>query len=157
MTAERLAIPGTTLPFDGAIDSLSARLHVTMPILLLPDPAQTATAWMHAGGRLIVDQATLHWGSLDARGTGSGGLDATLQPFATGTLHLTGYAEAIDALARAGTITGNDARVATTLLGLLARPVADGPLAVDMPLTLQGGKLSMGMVPLLRLPTLVWP
>ncbi len=157
LTAARLTLPGTTLPFDGAIDSVAARLHVTVPIPALPDPAQIAEAWAHAGGRLMVDHAALRWGPLDARGAGSGGLDAALQPFASGTLHLSGYAEAIDALARAGTIGRNDARVANTLLGLMARPVADGPATVDVPLTLQDGRLSMGLVPLARLQPLTWP
>jgi hypothetical protein len=104
-----------------------------------------------------VDHAALRWGPLDAQGNGSGGLDASLQPFAAGTLHLKGYNEAIDALARAGTIGRNDARVANTLLGLLARPVADGTAAVDVPLALQDGKLSMGLVPLARIRPLTWP
>jgi hypothetical protein len=157
LSAARLALPGTTLPFDGAIDSVAARLHVTVPVLVLPDPAQTAAAWVHAGGRVMVDHAALRWGPLDAQGTGTGGLDASLQPFASGTVHLTGYGEAIDALSRAGTIGRNDARVANTLLGLLARPVADGTVAVDVPLALQDGKLSMGLVPLARLQPLTWP
>lgn len=157
LAAARLALPGTTLPFDGAIDSVAGRLHVTAPILVLPDLAQTAAAWVHAGGRVVVDHAALRWGPLDAQGAGSGGLDASLQPFAAGTLHLVGYSEAIDALARAGTIGRNDARVANTLLGLLARPVADGTVAVDVPLALQDGKLSMGLVPLARIQPLTWP
>lgn len=157
LSAERLTLPGTTLPFDGAVDSVAAQLHLTAPILALPDPAQSAAAWVHAGGRVVMDHGALRWGPLDAQGAGTGGLDAALQPFASGTLHLTGYDEAIDALTRAGTIGRNDARVANTLLGLLARPAADGANAVDVPLTLRDGNLSMGLVPLARIRPITWP
>ena len=54
-----------------------------------------------------------------------------------------------------GTIGRNAARVATTVLDMMA--TSTDPAVVDIPLTLQGGTLSMGAIPLARLAPVAWP
>ncbi len=81
-----------------------------------------------------MDDLALRWGTLDVRGHADLGLDAAMQPEGSAAVQMTGFAEVIDALARSGAITRNDARVAATLLGLMARPgagdvAAGGPAA----------------------------
>jgi hypothetical protein len=68
---------------------------------------------------------------------------------------MSGYHAAIDALVRAGTIGRSAARVTTTVLDMMA--TSSDPAIVDVPLTLQGGSLSMGAIPLLRIPLITWP
>ena len=103
----------------------------------------------------MVDDATVLWGPLDAQGHFTAGLDAALQPVATGTVHMTGFHAAIDALVRAGTISRNAARVVTTVLDLMA--TSTDPAMVDVPLTLHDGTLAMGAIPLQRFPPITWP
>ena len=45
---------------------------------------------------------------------------------------------------------------AGAVLGLMARPQPSGPPVVEVPLSLQDRTLSLGRIPLLRLPELVW-
>ncbi len=154
-----LMVPAAGLPFGGAIDRASARLHATVPLVptspIQQDPARAAAAWASAGGQIVVDDAALVWGPPDAQGHGTAGLDEGLQPTATGTLHVTGYHEAIDALVRAGTIGRNAARVSTTVLDMMA--TSTDPATVNVPWTLKNGTLAMGAIPLARIPPLTWP
>jgi hypothetical protein len=159
IAASHLTIPAAGLPFGGAIDRFTARLHATVP-LPLPGaaaltPAAMAAAWTQAGGKIVLDEASVLWGPLDAQGRFTAGLDSGLQPIATGTLHMSGYHAAIDALVRAGTIGRNAARVTTTVLDMMA--TSNDPPIVDVPLTLKGGTLAMGAIPLLRIPPITWP
>jgi len=158
IAASHLTIPAAGLPFGGAIDRVTAHLHATVP-LPLPGAAQApsamAAAWVKAGGQIVVDEASVLWGPLDAQGHFTVGLDSGLQPAANGTLHISGYHEAVEALVRAGTIGRNAARVTTTVLDMMA--TSTDPAIVDVPLTLRSGSLAMGAIPLLRIPAITWP
>ena len=48
------------------------------------------------------------------------------------------------------------AMAAGAVLALMARPQPSGPPVVEVPLSLQDRTLSLGRIPLLRLPELVW-
>ena len=106
---------------------------------------------------MIVSAAALQWGPLDVRGTASFALDQSLQPVGNGTVHITGYAKAVDALARAGIITRNNAKVAATLLGLMSHQGSDGVPQADLPFTVHDGLVMAGAIPLLKLPALALP
>ena len=99
----------------------------------------------------------LGWGPLDVRGSGSFGLDRALQPTGRGSLRITGFKQAIDALIRAGIVTANNGRVASTLLSLVSRPGSDGVPEAELPFSLQDGLLVSGAIPLLKLPPLALP
>ena len=156
----RLSVPAAGLPFGGAIDRATARLHVTGRLGptragAAPDPVAVARAWADAGGRLVVDDASVLWGKLDAQAHFTVALDSTLQPVGSGTVRMTGYHAAIDALVRAGTISANAARVVGTILDLMA--TSTEPAVVDVKLSLRDGLLSMGAIPLQRFPPITWP
>jgi hypothetical protein len=161
--ASHLVITGAHLPFGGAIDRVAGHLRATVPLPAevansgVLDPAQAAAAWHHANGMIVLSDAAIRWGQLDAQGHFTTGLDDGLQPTGEGSIHLTGYREAIDALTRAGTISRNTGRVAETLLDMMSTSAAGDPPTVDVPLTLRDGTLAMGAIPLARLPRLAWP
>ncbi len=119
--------------------------------------AQRAAAWRDAGGQLTMDHAALRWGPLDVDGTGLLSLDPALQPRGNATLQVTGFTETIDALARAGVIGANDAKVVGTVLSLISRRLPNGTTEATVPLTLDSGRVSMGAIPLARLAALAWP
>ena len=154
------ALPGRSLPFGGAVRSLDIHARSTGALPPLQDPAAGLTLWRDQGSRLLLDDLALVWGPLDVHGHASLGLDAALQPEGSGEVQMTGFVEVTEALARSGAISRNDARVASTLLGLLAKPGAGGPgraAEVDLPLTLRDRTLSAGAIPLMRIPALAWP
>jgi hypothetical protein len=159
LDASHLTIPAAGLPFGGAIDRFAAHVHATVPLSRPGNarltPSAVATAWAQAGGQVVLDDATLLWGPLDAQARFTASLDSALQPTVTGSLHMSGYHAAIDALVRAGTIGRNAARVTTTVLDMMA--TSSDPAIVDVPLTLRGGSLAMGAIPLLRITPITWP
>lgn len=155
LSAIRLPVPAG--PLGITINSLEVQASSTVTLPPQRDPAVAATAWRDAGGQLLVNEFVLSWGPLDVHGTGKFGLDTTLQPNGSGALRITGYAQAIEALVRSGAVTQNNARVATTLLGLVSHPGSGGVPQADLPFTLRDGLLSTGAVPVMRVPRLALP
>ena len=158
----RLSVSGLTLPSPGlplgvTIGTLDLHARSTTPLPPQRDLAAAAAAWRDAGGQCAVDDFALSWGSLEVHGTGLFGLDGALQPIGNATVRTTGFGQAIDALVHAGIMPRNSATVATTLLGLMARPNAQGVPEAALPFTLANGLLSTGAIPLVKLPTLVLP
>jgi hypothetical protein len=162
LSAEEIGVPS---PMPGGASALGPRiaslalqgsLHGTLPPLA--DLAARAAAWRDGGGSLELVQVALGWGPLGVTGNATLALDEQLQPTGSGTLHLRGQNEALDALAAGHVVTPAAARVAGAMLGLLAHaPPGGGRPEVDVPLTLRERTLSVGRIPLVRVPELVWP
>ncbi len=155
---ESVGLPaGPQWPFGREIASVTATARLEGPFPAIADDLpRRAAAWRDAGGRLVVTQSAIRWGALDAHGSGDATLDPALQPRASFVVQLAGYPDTIAALAQSGAIRPNDARVATTLLGLLAQTPPGGKPEVTVPLTLREGVLSAGSFPFAWVPGLAW-
>ena len=148
--------PGQTpLPLDGVIESLQLDAQSSVPIAPAASWSDAAAAWQRAGGQLAVSNIDLQWGPLEARGSATLHLTAALQPEGAGSVQLIGFAAALGTLQRAGTITPDAAQAAGAVLALLARSPPGRPPEVDLPLTLQGGLVSAGPLPLLHVPDFI--
>ena len=123
------------------------------------DPAARVRAWQKSDGRLVLHHLDLRWGPLSASLEAKLGLDNALQPTGTGQAVVSGYARALDTLVANGALPNDAALAGKAMLSVMAAPSeADGtPGAIKLPLTLEGGVLSLRGVPLLRLPPVVWP
>jgi hypothetical protein len=152
-----ITLPGKALPFGLTIGSVDLHARSTIPLSPVQDPAAAAAAWRDSGGQLVISEFALGWGPLDVHGTAMLSLDRALQPVGNGTIRMTGYTPATEALVRDGMITRNDARVARTLLGLLSHTGEDGVPQADLPFSLRDGLLSTGAIPLIKLPPLALP
>ena len=157
VSASDTVVPEPNLPFGGTISSLDFHVRSNGPVPLLRDVASALAAWRDHGQTLAIDDLVLRWGPLDVRGSASLGLDAAMQPDGSAQVQLTGFMDLIEALARSGAISRNDARVAGTLLGLMARPGASDVAEADLPLTLKDRTLLVGAIPVARVPVVVWP
>ncbi len=144
-------LPGalSSLALDGAIEGAVGDPNDASPAVL-------ASAWRDHGGRLVLQDIAARWGGLAATGSATLSLDAALQPRATGTVRLSGYADGLDRLAAAGTIGQGTARATKAVLGLMAQHDDDGSASVELPLRWQDGVLLAGRIPLLRTPPLDW-
>lgn len=160
LVAENIGLPpirhwalGPTVRHVAVQAALTGRLPDAGPL------AARAAAWRESGGAVQVPAFTLDWGSLGAQGELRLGLDAALQPEGKGSVRLSGFGAALDALAGAGTISTGMARAAGAVLGLLAQhPKDGGPATVDLPLVLRDGRISLGPdIPLAAVPRLHWP
>ncbi len=155
VTVARAKLPA--LGRDIALVSLSATMSGPLPSG--PAWAVGLGAWRDGGGMLIVRDFSVVWGPLAIGAAGRLALDRAMQPAGEGTARVVGYAATLDAMVADGSIGRGAATAAKAVLMLLARPsdTAGAPPEVDVPLRLEDRTLSIGIIPLLRLPMLSWP
>jgi hypothetical protein len=146
--------PPVASPLGPSIASISAAGRISH-VATLPEAAITALArqWRDRGGSIDVRQFALHWGPLEIAGNATLALDGRLQPTGNATAGISGFAEAIDRLADAGSVPPQAAMLATAALSMLAGDEG----TAEVPLELRAGRLSMRQIPLLAVPDLAWP
>lgn len=120
--------------------------------------AQRAAAWRDAGGQLKAQRVAITWGALNLSGNGTIGLDRSLQPTGSGTARVVDPSETLNALVAHGMITRRAAFAANAVLALLERvPETGGSPVVEVPLAIQDRTVTVGNIPLAKLPMVVWP
>jgi len=124
------------------------------PVPVGPGPAAAAAAWRDGGGTVRVNGVTLEAGGLMVSASGTGGLDANLQPVLDLAAQVRGHRAALDRLVQAGRVAASAAVAAKAVLGLLSGRDADAPAAVR--LKLADGVVSVAGFPFLRVPPLNW-
>lgn len=159
MRAADVVLPKVTnWPLGPRVASISgdAALNGQMPHI--DGLAQRAAAWRDAGGQLKAQRVTLTWGSLNLSGNGTIGLDRSLQPTGSGTARVVDPSETLSALVAHGVITRRAALAANAVLALLEHvPESGGSPVVEVPLAIQDRTVSVGNIPLAKLPVFVWP
>ena len=113
-------------------------------------------AWRDSGGAVEVRSFRLDWPPVRVTGSGTFALDTALQPEGAATLTLQGFADLIAALQSKGYVQESEAHLATTALGMLARPSATGEPELSLPVTIQERKLQAGPVTLMAMPEVIW-
>ncbi len=159
VTTEAIALPPAPPPALGphiASATLQGTLRGALPPLS-PAPAERAAAWQREGGRVELAQLAVGWGPLGVTGNATLSLDSALQPAGTATLRVVGYDEALAALTAGGVVSGHAAQAIGAVLGLMAQaPEGGGAPQVALPVALDGGALTVGRIPVGRVPKLVW-
>ena len=149
--------PNLTWPLGPTIAIMSLDAALTGPMPRTRVLIDRATGWRDGGGTLEVQHATLQWGPLDLSGSATLALDDHLQPMGAATAKIRGYIATLDGLAGAHIIPPQAAMAAKAVLGLMSHTPDGGPPEVEMPLTLQNRSLSVGRIPLARIPEFSWP
>lgn len=120
-------------------------------------PAAALTAWRDQGGVIEISRLSLGWGALTVKGSGTLALDIGLQPIGAMTARIAGYGETIDRLGAAGALGRGQALIARLALGALARtPEGGGRPEIEVAVSIQNRRLTVGPIPLLRLPRIDW-
>ncbi|WP_161993564.1 DUF2125 domain-containing protein [Muricoccus nepalensis] len=154
---ENVTLPVAT-PLGNAVRSLRIDAALTGPLPGGRNPTNRAATWRDAGGTLEIRRLDLDYGPATAQVAATLALDEALQPMGAGTLKLTGAEAVLDALVSGGAVTARNAGLARRVVGLLARPLAEGePPVLEVPLTLEARGLAVARIPVARLPPLVWP
>jgi len=155
--AENVTLPVAT-PLGRLVRNIGLDAALTGPLPGGRNPTGRAATWRDAGGTLELRRLDLAYGPATAQASATLALDEQLQPMGAGTLKLTGAEAVLDALAQGGLVTPRNASLARRVVGLLARPPAEGePPQLEVPLTLEGRGLAVARIPVARLPVLVWP
>jgi hypothetical protein len=113
--------------------------------------ADALRAWRDEGGTLEVRHASLLWGPVNAEANGTLALDAQDRPLGAFAARWRGYNETIDALQAAGHLAPWPATGAKVALNALARQQPDGTKQIELPITLQDGRVYIAGLPLMRL------
>ena len=108
-----------------------------------------AAAWRDGGGTLDLRDIVLRWGKLDAGADAVLGLDEAMQPAGRATVHLADPGASLGVLTEAN-ILPPAAAFAVRLLGAQAG-------TLDLSLALRQRTLTLGPVPVGRLPEFHWP
>jgi hypothetical protein len=114
------------------------------------------THWRDDGGTIELQSLRLRWGSLLVDASGTLALDSALQPEGALSATITGQDAAVDVAVMTGALKPEAAGAAKAVLGLLAKPNAQGEKAISLPLTLQNQQLFLGPAKIAALPTVPW-
>jgi hypothetical protein len=159
--AMELAVDHFGLPDSAGVPLCREVAHLAFDAKLFgplqpgPWPAALA-AWREAGGVVEATRLVLVCGPLTLDGEGTFALDSAGEPIGAMTTRMQGYDAALDRLTADQMITAHTAATAKILLRSLARSSGEGAPTLTAPLSIQDRTLSVGPVPLLRLPLLHW-
>ena len=124
------------------------------PTDLSPD---SLASWRDAGGTLELADFSLIWGPLQIAGDGTLAVDDALQPVGAFTAQIAGLDRLVNLLEKTGRMRPQQAAIARIALAVLIRaPANGGPPQARMPVSIQNRQLSIGPIPLLRLPVINW-
>lgn len=141
------------LPFEGPADGrLRAVVRGPLPISL--DPAALAV-WRDAGGVIDVDHLGVTWQPMDLTAEGTLTLDGLMRPEGAATAEIRGLPAMIDRAVERGLLAENVAALLRLGTAAFSRTDGGGRPAVRAPVTIQDGRLAVGPVKILRVPSLI--
>ncbi|MGB0571411.1 MAG: DUF2125 domain-containing protein [Alphaproteobacteria bacterium] len=139
------------------LDQLAGQFSVRgllNPTDLSPD---VLARWRDAGGTLELTDFSLAWGPLQITGEGALAVDDALQPIGAFTAQIAGLDRVVSLLEKTGQMRPQQATIARIALAVLTRaPANGGAPQARVPVSIQDRQLSIGPIPLLRLPTVHW-
>ena len=160
-----LGLHGIALPRRHGIATGPMIPAAALELSLIGPLAGGVERWRAGGGRVLLRQAAANWSDGGIEASGQATLDGNLQPDGGFVVQVTGANAMLDRLAQSGWIEPSVASAVRAVLGLIAAardgaPAAHGGSQADgsrppleLPLTLHGGLLSLGQIPLLRVPS----
>lgn len=139
------------------LDQLAGQLSVRGMI----DPTDLShdelTRWRDSGGTLELADFSLAWGPLQIAGDGTLAVDHALQPVGAFTAQIAGLDRVVSLLEQTGRMGPQQAAIARIALAVLTRaPANGGAPQARVPVSIQEQQLSIGPIPLLRIPTIHW-
>jgi hypothetical protein len=121
-----------------------------------PVDAAARAAWRDAGGIIEIDRLLCEHGPVSIEASGTLALDRRGQPMGALATRVRGWQAALDALAEGRVIPAYTAAAAKILLREFARGDNTNGGSLAVPLSVQDQTLSVGPVPLLRVPDVRW-
>lgn len=148
------------VPFEGPAD-LDARVAVegTLGTSLGASLNPAALAlWRDQGGMFDIRAMSLRWEPMALVGHGTFGLDPMLRPEGAATVSASGLPGVIDRVVEMGRMTRGPASwLKLALIAGAKTPEEGGPPRVTLPLTIQGGVVSLGPAPIGRVGPVIGP
>ena len=144
-------------PFGSNVKNIEAHLELIGGAPPGNLTAPELTQWANRGGTVEVRSLRIIHGTLGLDGDGTMALDGRLQPVCAFSARVTGYDAALNQLIQAGLVRSSDGNIAKMILGALGKvPAGGGPKQIDVPISVQDQRLSIGPIPLMRVPAILW-
>jgi hypothetical protein len=145
-----------SFPLSSSIQELILDAFVLKPSIPLQDWTEFLQAWREEEGALEVTRGLLSWGPLTLNLNGTLSVDQNLRPMGSMTATVSGFNEALSALAKNGVMGKKEAKIGKIALSLLAtQENKQTPPSVCLPVTAQDGKLTVGPLVFSPLPSTV--
>lgn len=142
------------LPFEGRADG-RVRAVVRGPLPIALDPASLAL-WRDAGGVIDVDHLGVNWKPMDLTADGTLALDGLMRPEGAASAEIRGLPAMIDRAVDQGLLAEDMASLLRLATAAFSRTGSDGGSpSVQAPVTIQDGRLAIGPIKILRVPSLV--
>jgi len=158
LTASGITLPARAQsPFGSDVKVVDARLELVGAVS--PDnlTAPKLSQWAKDGGAIEVRSLRIVHGILGLNGDGTMALDGRLQPIGAFSARVTGYDAALDQLIQVGLVKPSDGNIAKMILGAMGKvPAGGGPKQIKVPISVQDQRLSVGPIPLMRMPAILW-
>lgn len=158
LNANGITLPDPQLsPFGEKIASLQTDIDILVRPTHAGSLAEQLDIWRRSGGAVEVRRLSVRHGVLGLDGDGTITLDQNLQPEGAFGVSVIGFNPAVDALVAKEFVKRQEGQLAKAALGLFAKvPAGGGPKQIDVPLTIQDRKLTVGPFPLIRVPRIYW-
>ena len=108
-------------------------------------------AWRDDGGTVELRGLVVHWGPLDLSADGTLALDAELRPIGALSASIAGVDEAVASLLAEGSIGAAEAAALRVAFNLFARITSSAGDRVNVPITVQDGRIFVGPVAVARI------
>lgn len=137
------------------IDRASLVATLTGPVV--PGPRRrTLEIWRDGGGTVEISRLALRWQTLAINSDGTMALDRDLQPIAALRADIADYGLLINIMASQGAIAVTSAPALKFALDLVARATSGRPGRIAVPVAIQDRRLSLGPVPVMTMPEIIW-
>lgn len=146
--------PQLKVPFGRRIAHLRAR-GTTVGALPRRWTAGDLRAWRARGGEIALDHLELDWAPVTLSGDGTLSLDRELRPQGELAVQVTGLGAALDRLAESGRVEPRMVAYAKLAISALGSTDDSGRTRVQLQIRFREGRLYLGPVPLLPLPSVL--
>lgn len=119
--------------------------------------AETIGNWRDRGGVADVARLNVVWDNLEILAEGTLTLDKEMRPLGAMAAKIWGLDSLLDLLVRAGKIDARDSGLVAAALHVMSKIGEDGRPSVEVPVSMQNGRLYLGPFALLRLAPVIAP
>ena len=144
------------MPISNHIDSVDLAVSVSGPLAPKLNTSATLGSWRDSGGRVFIDNLTVHGQPLGVSGGGNMFLDKNLQPAGRMSAKVMGLLPTINRFRDLGLIRDADAVVAKMTLAAFSQRTSDGKSFLNLGIEIKDSVLYLGPVGIGQLPEIKW-
>jgi len=144
------------MPISNHIQSADFAFRISGPLVVNANPMAMLSGWRDGGGRVFVDNLTIHGQPLGFSGGGNIFLDENLQPAGRMSAKIIGLLPTINRFRDLGLIRDGDAVVAKMTLAALSQKTSDGRSFLNLGVEIKDRVVYLGPIGIGQLPEINW-